>query len=66
MSALIRERQQDGIERAKREGKHPGRPQMDDQLKVDVVVLVQVGNSKPATAEKFGIGVSTVTVRRNR
>jgi len=31
--SLIRERQQDGIERARREGKHLGRPQMDEQLK---------------------------------
>lgn len=58
--SLIRERQQDGIERAKSKGKHLGRPKMDEQLKADVVAFVQAGNSKPAAAEKFNIGVSTV------
>ena len=58
--SLIRERQQDGIERAKQDGKHLGRPKMNDQLKADVVAFVKAGNSKPATAEKFGVGVSTV------
>ena len=58
--SLIRERQQDGIERARREGKHLGRPQMDGQLKAAVVAFVEAGNSKPAAAEEFGVGVSTV------
>ncbi len=58
--SLIRERQQDGIVRAKNAGKHLGRPKMDEQLKADVVAFVKEGNSKPAAAEKFNIGVSTV------
>ncbi len=58
--SLIRERQQDGIVRAKSAGKHLGRPKMDEQLKADVVAFVKEGNSKPATAERFNIGISTV------
>ena len=58
--SLIRERQQDGIERVKQDGKHLGRPKMDEQLKADVVAFVSAGNSKPSAAKLFNVGVSTV------
>lgn len=58
--SLIRERQQDGIEKAKGQGKHLGRPSLDGTLKAEVIAFINAGNSKPQAAERFNIGVSTV------
>lgn len=58
--SIIRERQQDGIEKAKRDGKKLGRPSKKEALTDDVLALLDSGKTKQAVADKLGIGVATV------
>ena len=58
--SMIRERQQDGLERAKREGVVLGRPNKVDAVRNDVQRLLDNGLTKQAIADELGIGVATV------
>ncbi len=57
---LIAERRQDGIERAKRAGKHMGRPGLTDEVKAQVMAMVESGATKQAIADEMKIGISTI------
>ena len=58
---LIRERQQEGIERAKKEGRHLGRPRkisLDDRKQINE--KLKEGKSPAVIAEEYGVSVSSV------
>ncbi len=57
---LIKERQADGIAKAKAAGKHLGRPRLTDELKAQVMGLLGTGATKQAVSEELNIGVSTI------
>lgn len=57
---LIRERQADGIAKAKSEGRHLGRPKLKEQTKKKVIAMIKKGETKTAISEATGLGVSTV------
>ena len=57
---LIKERQADGIAKAKASGKHLGRPTITDETKMQIKELLQAGKTKPAIAKTLNIGVSTI------
>lgn len=57
---LIRERQQDGIEKAKKEGKHLGRKPISEKTKSLILADIKDGMTKQATADKHNIGVASV------
>ena len=57
---LIKERQADGIAKAKAAGKHLGRPRLTDELKAQVMELLGTGATKQAVSEELNIGVSTI------
>ena len=57
---LIKERQADGIAKAKAFGKHLGRPTVTTDTKEQVKVMLKAGKTKPAIAEALNIGVSTI------
>ena len=58
---LIRERQQEGIERAKKEGRHLGRPRkISLEDKKDILIKLKEGKSPAVIAEEYGVSVSSV------
>lgn len=57
---LIKERQSDGIAKAKASGKHLGRPKLTKELKNQVMEMLGNGMTKVAISKKIGIGVSTI------
>ena len=57
---LIKERQADGIAKAKAAGKHLGRPRLTDELKAQVMELLGAGATKQTVSEELNIGVSTI------
>ena len=57
---LIRERQADGIAKAKSTGKHLGRPKLTDELKNQVMEMLGAGSTKQVVSETLSIGVSTI------
>jgi len=57
----IRERQQEGIARAKAEGKHMGRKEaLNDTQKAEIRKLVESGKAKAQVAKQFGISRTTL------
>ncbi|MHC0448649.1 MAG: helix-turn-helix domain-containing protein [Candidatus Lariskella arthropodorum] len=59
--ALIKERQMEGIELAKKRGAYKGRKQMLSQAKIDEIkALVASGNAKSRIARDFGISRETL------
>lgn len=57
---LIKERQADGIAKAKAKGKHLGRPKLTEETKKSTMKMIAEGIAKPIIAKQLGIGVSTV------
>lgn len=57
---LIRERQADGIAKAKKQGKHLGRPKVTDSMKKKVIKMLGKGETKPSISKATGLGVSTI------
>ena len=57
---LIKERQADGIAKAKASGKHLGRPTIKEDIKIQIKELLQAGKTKPTIAKALNIGVSTI------
>jgi DNA invertase Pin-like site-specific DNA recombinase len=58
---LIRGRTEEGIERAKRQGKRFGRPErLDDGQKRVIAELYGKGKTIPELAEEYGCGVGTI------
>jgi DNA invertase Pin-like site-specific DNA recombinase len=57
---MMLERQREGINKAKREGKYKGRKPIDSGRRGKVVELVLAGTTKEETAKRLGIGVATV------
>jgi len=57
---LIKERQSDGIAKAKASGRHLGRPKLTKELKNQVLDMLREGITKVAVSKKIGIGVSTI------
>lgn len=57
-TGLRRERQMEGIAKAKREGKYKGRPRMS--VSAEVTRLAAEGKGPTAIAKELGIGVATV------
>lgn len=57
---LMKERQADGIAKAKKAGKHLGRPKMTKELKKQVIAFIDDGMTKAAISKKLGVGVSTI------
>lgn len=58
--ALIKERQREGIAMAKREGRHLGRPKLDDGKAEAVKRMVAEGMGKAEIAKELGISRATV------
>ena len=58
--ALIRERQAEGIARAKAQGKHLGRPKLTKKARGQVIELNKLNKTKKVIAEKTGLGISTI------
>ena len=60
-TSLRKERQMEGIERAKKEGKYKGRkPVITDGLKLKIAEAVQSGEPKAQIAKRLGIGRATL------
>ena len=57
---IMLERQREGIEKAKREGKYKGKPPLPDSIKEAVMSYVATNATKPWIAKKFSIGVASV------
>jgi DNA invertase Pin-like site-specific DNA recombinase len=57
---LIRERQQDGIEKAKKEGRYKGRKPLSRDVRRQVYELLDDGCTKSEIARELGIGRSSV------
>ena len=57
---LIKERQADGIAKAKASGKHLGRPKLTQEIKEQVMTMLKSGETKKAVANKLNLGISTV------
>ena len=57
---LMLERQREGIERAKAEGRSGGRPATAKKNSSDILRLAEQGMTKKAIAEQLGIGVASV------
>ena len=57
---LRKERQLEGIAKAKQAGKYKGRKATAMEKKADVLALVELGTSKPKIAEQLGISVASV------
>ena len=57
---LIKERQADGIAKAKASGKHLGRPKLTEEVKEQVLGMVKLGATKQAVADKLNLGLSTI------
>ena len=57
---LMLERQREGIDKAKREGKYRGRKPIDKGRRGKVIELVLAGGKKAEIARKLGIGEATV------
>jgi DNA invertase Pin-like site-specific DNA recombinase len=61
-AALIRERVQAGVDRAKAAGKHCGRPRVDIDLRPALAMFAQ-GHGLKATAGAMGVSVTTLRER---
>lgn len=60
---LHKERQREGIERARREGKYQGRkPKLTDNEKAALLARIAAGENKSALAREYGI--DRVTIHR--
>ena len=60
---LRKERQREGIERARKQGKYQGRkPKLDDSQKAELKARIAAGENKSALAREYG--VDRVTVHR--
>ncbi len=57
---LIKERQADGIAKAKASGKHLGRPKLTDEIKTQVMTMLKSGSTKKAISEEMNLGMSTI------
>lgn len=58
---LIRQRTDEGIERAKRQGKKFGRPErLDDGQKRKIAEFYAAGKTMPELAEEYGVGIGTI------
>ena len=57
---LIKERQADGIAKAKAEGKHLGRPKLTDELKAQALKMIELGDTKKTISKALNLGVSTI------
>ena len=57
---LMLERQREGIDKAKKEGKYKGRKPIDKGRRGKVIELVLAGGKKAEIARKLGIGEATV------
>lgn len=57
---LIKERQADGIAKAKAEGKHLGRPKLTDEMKAQVLEMIGLGDTKKSISKSLNIGISTI------
>jgi DNA invertase Pin-like site-specific DNA recombinase len=58
---LIRERTVAGLARARRQGKHIGRPRLSDHIANRAASLLRVGTSASETARMCGIGLATAS-----
>jgi DNA invertase Pin-like site-specific DNA recombinase len=58
--ALIRERVQAGVDRARAAGKRLGRPKIDSKLAVRIQASLDAGVSIRNTADRYRVGISTV------
>ena len=57
---LIKERQADGIAKAKASGKHLGRPKLTNEKKAQVLNMIKSGVTKQAIADDLNMGLSTI------
>jgi len=57
---LIKERQAEGIAKAKAQGKHLGRPKLNGDLRQKALAMIKNGDTKATIAETLKIGESTV------
>ena len=58
---LIRQRTDEGIERAKKQGKKFGRPErLDDGQKRKIAEFYAAGKTMPELAEEYGVGIGTI------
>jgi DNA invertase Pin-like site-specific DNA recombinase len=57
--AMIRERVNAGLARAKAQGKRLGRPRVDDAAEARVRQFLEAGNGIQKSAKLAGVGVST-------
>lgn len=65
--SMIRERQREGIEIAKKQGKHLGRSKtLSDSQEAEIRRRVDAGESKKALAAEFGVSRQTVYATLNR
>ena len=59
--SMIRERQREGIEAARKEGRHLGRAKtLTDAQEAEVKRRAEAGESKVALAEEFGVSRQTI------
>ena len=56
---LISERTRDGMEAARKRGKKPGRPKLDNETVLSAQKLIEAGLSPSQAAKQLGIGRST-------
>jgi DNA invertase Pin-like site-specific DNA recombinase len=57
---IMLERQREGIEKAKADGKYKGREPIPDEIRNEIVRLSELRWTRKHLANKFGVGVSTV------